>query len=863
MAAQNDNLIYDGIAAFPGGINSGELPRLLQPTQASFAFNTTFRGGFATDRPKVRKINLDFSAVPEIQAPVESGLWQGGAYYKPDASTQSLMASISGRLFAFTPDAADGATVTEHTISGDPNSTTQSQSWLWPAEQFLIWNDGLNLPVFFDGNVARRSNGPAVSLGTTNATFTVPAVNSNVTLTLLANYTGPLNIIVNIGNFGNYLVVSSGTPPAGTVGYDATLRNNNDTAGGTIAVGTPVIIPGQTNIQGVTAEAFTVPTLPSPDNRVVITFTTTPNTGLPIMIAGRRYNYRATVDFALKKYRYECLDINETGTPVIVAAGTTIYYYTVTPSPDTEVGTVSVAFTIPAVLSTVAVQLSTLWTGSSFGTSVKINNKSYTLFPVVQTVTPSTALIVKNLTDTPDAARATALAVLTIPELPIGRMGTYGQGRNWMSLIDGISFTASDLVGESSGSSAYNFRDAVLKVTKNGALTNGKPFRVPNSGETIQGMSFIAQLDVALGQGPLQVFTDANVFSCQAPIDSSTWANLTSPILAESLKGAGGISQESLVNSNADLFFRSANSDLRSFKIARLDYNKWGNTPISHEMDRVLVEENLALANRCSAVEFDNRLLEAVNPVQGSQGVYHRGLMVVNFDQISTLAGKSPSIYDGLWTGLQIFRIITGRFFGVERCFAFCFNSVDSKIELWEILRDDEAFYDNETERVIWGLESSDLFRGENGNLIRTFKALEDGELSIDDVRGDVEIRVFYKPDQYPGWILWRNWTVRNDMTLDNSQPGYFPRMGLGKPGSDTCNELTDQPSRFGYTYQVRVVIQGHCRLLGARFAASHQAQPKFKAPNCDEVERTTIQIAPIDDFGSYNLGAGIQAMPS
>lgn len=853
-----DNLVYDYVAEIIGGMDSGNLPRLLNPDKAAFAFNATFRGGFPTDRPKVRKIALTYD--PDIQSAFETGLWQGGAYFKPDIGSQSLVASVSGRLFKFTPDTSGNATVSEITIPSDPNSATNPQAWGFQAESWLIWNDGTSLPMFYDGNTIRRSYGPSIVLGTTTAgPFTIPAVNSNVTLTLLANYTGPLNVVVSVGTFGTFLVVASGTPPASGVGYSAFLSNINDTPGNTVAVGTPIIVPAVTNIIGTVQSDFNVPT----NNTSVITITLSSQpgpltVGKILTIAGRNYRVHSLTGFS-NVINFTCND--PASSTVNVPVGTSVYDTSITPAPSYTFGTVEVAFVVPAVSSPVTAQLSALWTGAA-GTRVTVGAKEYFLSPVTQTSTPSTTLIVKNLTGNPSGPAIVSAQIQTIGELPIGRMGVYGLGRACMSLIDGISFTMSDLVGESSGSSAYNFRDAVLKVTKNAALTNGKPFRVPNSGETIQGMSFIAQLDVALGNGPLQVFTDLNVFSCQAPINSSIWATLTSPILTESLKGSGGISQESLVNSNADIFFRSPDAALRSFKIARLDFDKWGNTPISHEMQRVLIQDNLALTNRSSGVEFDNRLLQAVNPIQGEQGVYHRGLMVINFDQITSLAGKTPSTYDGLWTGLQIFRIITGKFFGANKCYAFCFNSVDSKIELWEMLRDGETIFDEGLTPVIWGMESADLFRGQKGELIREFKALEDGEISLDDVQGDVTVDVFYKPDQYPGWILWKKIQVSVDMTATDAQPGYFTRLGLGRPNTNTGNVATGQNMRFGYTFQTRKVIQGHCRCIGDRYVASLQPEPKPSQP-LDGVKRIGVPVPPLDDFAIFNLNGGVNQMPA
>lgn len=850
------NTYEDYIATPFGGMDSGRLSRLLPPSKAAFLSNVTMRDGFPTDRPKFRKLDLTFDA--GIQSAVESGLFQGGGYFRAQSGISSLMASIAGRLFQFTPS-LDSATVSERTISGDPNSATISQAWFWQAEMWGILTDGDKLSIFVDDTTSRRSNGPAVNLGATSAAFTVPAVGSNVTITLAANYTGPLNAVVTIGS-GNYIVVAVGTPPGGTGGYEASIKNINATPGAALAVGTPVISPGSTNVIGTTAIPFNVPS--SPNDTFMVQFTSSvsfPGSSA-FWMAGRRYKFWGNVDISQFKYNLRVIDDNDTGSTITVPAGTQATYPESSPitQPAYTIGSLVVAATVPAVNASVAMFLDTLYAGAA-NQPVTINGKSYRITAVAQAPpTPSTTIIVKNLTDTDGNSVAIGKALLTIPELGIGRMGTYGKGRNWMSLIDGISFTASDLVGESSGSSAYNYRDAVLKTTKNQFLYEGKPFRVPNSGETIQGMAFAAQLDTAMGTGPLQVFTDVNVFSCNAPIDSAQWATLTSPILTEPLKGAGGVSHESIVNSNSDIRFRSSGG-IRSYQLARLDFHKWGDTLISHEMQRVIDLDEVPLLNYCSAIDFDNRMLTTCNPVQHARGVYHRGLIVINDDEISSMSEKSPPIYDGLWTGLNILRLIKGRFSGVERAFAFCVNTDEAKIELWEILQTGEEVYDDGDERVVWSMETADLFRGQSGSWIDKFKALEDGEMSVGDVQGEVGFKVYYKPDQYPGWILWHEWSVETDMNSANSQPGYFPRMGFGKPSSKNKNDLNNYSTRYGYTFQIRVVVTGHCRILGGRVSASKQAQPQFAKPICgNEPSTNSIQIESLDDFAQYSLNSSL-----
>jgi hypothetical protein len=117
----------------------------------------------------------------------------------------------------------------------------------------------------------------------------------------------------------------------------------------------------------------------------------------------------------------------------------------------------------------------------------------------------------------------------TIGELPPGRMGVYAMSRNWMCLPDGKQFLASDLVGGSSGTVANNFRDAVLKISENTYLAGGGNFTIPGSFGEIRAMSFAAQLDASLGQGPILIFTPNHVFTCQSPL-CTIWQDRTNLI---------------------------------------------------------------------------------------------------------------------------------------------------------------------------------------------------------------------------------------------------------------------------------------------------------------------------------------------
>lgn len=671
---------YDYLFDFVAGMNGGESPRELEHNQLAYALNLTVRGAFAHARPPNRKLTLSFASTDQ-QLAFTKGLYQGACYYKPDAGSQCLIASISGRLYKVTPVFPGGTTATVTDITGgNAQSTTATQCWLWQAENYVIWNDGSSLPVFYDGTSTTRSTGsgppPAASTFIVSPSFSFPngyngikAAPDTITFTLATNFTGLNGDSVILG-------LGSTTPLYGVV---------------TAGAGTPAV----------------------------------------------------TAHFGLQTI----------GAPFFVGSGTTL----------------------------------------------------------------------------------TIAQIPVAPQLPAGRMGTYGKGRVWMCLANGKDFIAGDIVGGPSGSKANNFRDAILNITENDFLTGGGTFTVPGSIGDIRAMRFVAILDASLGQGPLQVFTPNAVFSCNAPVDRLTWQTLSNPILTEPLIGSGGLGQNSTVPVNGDTFFRSVDG-IRTLVLARRDFATWGNVPISREVAQFLESDEEDLLPYGSAINFDNRLLMTFRPVSTAQGVYHRGLIVINFDPVSTITGKLPPVYDGAWNGLNVLQVLSDQFNLIARAYAFNLNTGLSEIELWEILPSSEEtlILDNGTTPISWAMESATLFDLEDKQPVqRHLKSLDNGELYVSDLEGRVDFRVMYRPDDWPCWVLWLAWSECASMTAENSQPQFRPRMGLGTPSARDCDPSTNRPLREGFSFQFRIEVVGHCTIKGARFSAQPAPQPKFPPPNC------------------------------
>lgn len=522
-------------------------------------------------------------------------------------------------------------------------------------------------------------------------------------------------------------------------------------------------------------------------------------------------------------------------------------YNTAVPQPTTT-GTTA-TWVVPARNTTVAgvniVDITNLVVGDIV--TVKLpapSNYGVGTFQVV-TITPGAPNTVDllNLTGSPIGYTVSTTAIFSWShqgsELPPGRVGTYGMCRNWLSLVDGKQFVASDLVGGSSGTVANNYRDAVLSVTENTYLIGGGNFTVPGSVGEIRAMIFAATLDASLGQGPLQVFTPKVVFSCNAPVDRLTWQDLTNPILTESLISNGALGHNSTVAVNGDTIFRAIDG-IRSLVLGRRDFDTWGNVPISTEMDRILAKDDPGLLQYSSAIVFDNRLLMTASPTASNQGVYHPSLIALNFDPISTLRGKADSVYDGHWLGLNILQLVKGEFGGVERAFAFTLDTTVNEIELWEILRDEQLHQDNDQVPIVWAIETPLYMATLNKKTVFDVCRLTDGEMSIKDLRGPATIEIYFRPDEYPCWVPWTRFTVcaqQPDPTraeTANYQVAFKSRIGFGEPSPKLCETFTNRPFREGYYFQLRLVIHGFCRIAAIRLKSVTIPDLQFAPPVCD-----------------------------
>ena len=102
-------------------------------------------------------------------------------------------------------------------------------------------------------------------------------------------------------------------------------------------------------------------------------------------------------------------------------------------------------------------------------------------------------------------------------------------------------------------------------------------------------------------------------------------------------------------------------------------------------------------------------------------------------------------------------------------------------------------------------------------------------------------LTVFYHPDNYPEWLLWKDFPtginqIGQKGAIDAggvpiARAGFSPRVSLGKPSNDCDGAVTDRKFRRGYEFHVKFKGTGH--LVIDRFRLHAQRQIERSRAKC------------------------------
>lgn len=397
-------------------------------------------------------------------------------------------------------------------------------------------------------------------------------------------------------------------------------------------------------------------------------------------------------------------------------------------------------------------------------------------------------------------------------EVPVGTIMAYGMGR--LIVIKNRNIYFGDLYGSHDGTDPG---DSVLKFTESTFLNEGYPAAISFALGRISGAKFTPQQDSSVGDGELLVFAEGGVSSFFLSQPREQWKN--SAFQRITLINIGGKGHRAIVSINGDLWFRS-NEGWRSYRQARAEINGWARLPMSSEVRDYVDADTVKLLGYGSAITFDNRLIATCTPRPNKRRTYHKGMLVLDFDVLSSFGETLKPAWDGHWTNLRVIQLSEGSFKGVQRAFAFALGG-DGQNQLYELTKNGTRDYNGAIPCEIVGRSMDFKFPYNEAELYGA-------DAWFSDIRDPIAPVLTYRPDQQPDWQLWHTMNevspvgTCQDLTcggVPTIRYNFAPRKTFPKP-PNVCDSYTGRRMSLGFEFQPRLTWTGHAKLHRFRLQA-------------------------------------------
>jgi hypothetical protein len=795
--------IPDGSLDFSGGVDSVKVttiqsqqnPNGLNRNQLAWLDNCGVRDGGITQRNGWQYL---------LRVHDSTGLYQGGAIYEPDSANPYLVLAISGHIYKVLVE--DPFTVTDLSVLfGLFMPPTLDHFYFVQGENYLIIQAGdlVTLPLFWDGSFLRRSFGligtlsrddttlPVTQNFTTTAPFTVPAINSNVTVSVTAG---------SIGNDTNKTFTLTDDPPTTAIALFKVISVNKTTK-------TEVWKNLNSGFVGITFPAGGyIGTLTSPAQYTAYPSHSwvVPNAGGSVVISLVNGPYPNNLPYP-----------GNVGDDAVIqtSAITTIGEFIVT------------AFTATTI--TLRLVSSSL----SGGTVPASDTLYFTITSPVKTI-PANA----------------------INEIPAAQAMDYFMGRIWYAqnrqysagdIVGGTAGTVANHFRDSILCVTENplcFGGDGFTVPTNAGNIRAIKHSSQLDANLGQGSLYIGTRK-AIYSLEVPVTRDSWIAAGNNNQPKQVVAQLTN----------GFVNDRSVVPVNGDLYYQSLEPSIRSLILANRYFQTAGNIEISNNENRILQFVDRGLLHAASGIYFDNRLLQTSLPKQLPQGIIHQAIIPLDFVPMSDFGANLSPTWEGHWEGLQVLQLFSGDFGGRERAFAVVVSELDGAIEVWELtdflLEDVQrpgvaltaALTSQEaTARVTWYIETPAFTWGAEFSL----KELQSLELWFDQLFGTVMFTVEYRPDGDACWHPWHKFQLcsAKNTCEDVDHPICYPAQGYG-PGfrqtvtlpkpKPVCESSSGRPSNILYQCQVKLTIKGFCRLRGFLIHATKVERPLYAGLVC------------------------------
>lgn len=454
---------------------------------------------------------------------------------------------------------------------------------------------------------------------------------------------------------------------------------------------------------------------------------------------------------------------------------------------------------------------------------------------------------------------AARLADHTASEIPVGTIMKYGHGRIFVKTLK-FSFLAGDIY-------MPNNPGTVLLFTETVYWNGGGAFCLPVDLGEITGMEFTQDFDTGTGAGPLVVFAEHGWHSYDVFKPRMYWQD--QDIGKVQMRGSGNPSTAGIAVVHDDLMFMSWLGPC-SYKLMKAENTQRRRfTRLWQEIGNVMKAETSWIMPFASAVLFNDRLLFTMvgekcwaKSIDNDDVPDYRFRSIASLD-LSPMSGMSNmkdevgAAWDGVWTGIKPTQLIAGLYENVNRCFAYTKDESNRNL-LYEIVTDRK--YDCEDKkincRLYTGLLSFVAFEG----AFRTaravqymFKRLKVAKLWVDSFSGDVDIKLYCRPDSTTEYGLISSMSISAPQMYapapeDVITTGYEQtRSYLQFPEFDrTITDIVlNKALTCGFEFQFLLEWDGYMQLSRLDFEANeHPALPNM--PTAPTSMQTS---APRDDY--------------
>lgn len=449
--------------------------------------------------------------------------------------------------------------------------------------------------------------------------------------------------------------------------------------------------------------------------------------------------------------------------------------------------------------------------------------------------------------------------------MPKGDVMLYAHGRMWVA-SGNIVYASNHLYGSGVGAGASrnlcNFSEQTYPASGGG-------FGSPSQLGDLVGMSVVPRHPEVNGHGEIIIWHSEGAYAILPTRERNQWTDLDIQQIV--LVGRGAASSSCIVPVNNDIWYRSTDKSVASFKHSLLNQrSSWGDNSLSREVQRYLDKDDRSRLKYSIGIKTKNRLLITTNhsvedSADGNQFILSNGMVSLDFDAGSTVTPDSEFAWDGLWTGLRVTAAAEVHSDSAPRYF-FVDAGKDGVNRIFELLEDSKSndFVNGKEVGIQSFYTQERLFSQLNPREELIYKQLRGSYIRYRDAIGRVELSQYFRNSDYGCWFDLVIDRLLSDVPLNKSEcyedyingkkpiNGYMysdlPRTDLFEQGSD--RSATEDESFDALTKLVGVVTITRNQLI---------ATPKKKEPRytdkCENDFSEAVRCCKNSDLEySYNI---------